>query len=624
MGMKRPLIVLISAVLLVSPLSAVAAVKAGDPCKKAGSTATLKGKKFTCVKSGKKLVWNKGVAIKKPTPTTSPSPSPSPTPTPSPSPTPTGTEKQEFPSKPTLDRNVCRVTEVGTQRQFFSKNQLKSISGFPMTQSRLPSKGTINFLAIPVDWADVPGDSNAMRESRNQLELHEEWWAMMSEGKLKINSRMHEKWIRLPGESKSYAVPFSEAYPETGEFWSKVIKTIDPYIDFTDVQVITFVFPTGQRVIPASVQELYSIGAIKDYPTQEGKPVAFIGPGYMFYQWNTNAWSYWAHEIGHLIDFAHGGSPNGNTLMSGYDMMFSQDGPLRTFSGWWRFLAGWFSDEQVYCADFRESFEYKIPIVPIDSSVNGIKLVAVRLSETKILLIESRTFSKFDNTNRTGPYQQGRPASDWSGVLAYIYDATKGHLEDFFIPLASNSALSEYNWDGQTRFMSKSGEVIEYEEMKIQITKNDEAFLIDISKLSPEEISKPRPRPSPAPSPSTSDFNIVPTAEGGGVRTGETTGLSIWHGQNYRSFRIYVVSASNPNSSPIFDTGIINDYKSPIKVELTNLTCKRDDLEVAIFYSGLDGKGLSKRVEQSHLLSKVTIDPISGKCLGNWTIAPRG
>jgi hypothetical protein len=493
-----------------------------------------------------------------------------------------------------------------------------------MTQSRLPSKGTINFLAIPVDWADVPGDSNAMRESRNQLELHEEWWAMMSEGKLKINSRMHEKWIRLPGESKSYAVPFSEAYPETGEFWSKVIKTIDPYIDFTDVQVITFVFPTGQRVIPASVQELYSIGAIKDYPTQEGKPVAFIGPGYMFYQWNTNAWSYWAHEIGHLIDFAHGGSPNGNTLMSGYDMMFSQDGPLRTFSGWWRFLAGWFSDEQVYCADFRESFEYKIPIVPIDSSVNGIKLVAVRLSETKILLIESRTFSKFDNTNRTGPYQQGRPASDWSGVLAYIYDATKGHLEDFFIPLASNSALSEYNWDGQTRFMSKSGEVIEYEEMKIQITKNDEAFLIDISKLSPEEISKPRPRPSPAPSPSTSDFNIVPTAEGGGVRTGETTGLSIWHGQNYRSFRIYVVSASNPNSSPIFDTGIINDYKSPIKVELTNLTCKRDDLEVAIFYSGLDGKGLSKRVEQSHLLSKVTIDPISGKCLGNWTIAPRG
>ena len=594
--------------LVIIPISNAATPVPGKSCSKLGQLQLHKSKNYTCIKSGKKLVWNKGVAIKRPTP----------------APTPKAAEREDFPSKPTLDLNNCRVTEVGKQRQFFSKNQLESISGFPMTQSRLPSRGTINFLAIPVDWADVPGDSKTLNESRNQLELHSEWWRTISEGELRINSILHEKWIRLPGASTSYAVPFSEAYPETGDFWSKVIKTIDPYIDFTEVQVITFIFPSGQRVIPASVQELFPIGALKDNPTQEGKPVAFIGPGYVFYQWNTTAWSYWAHEIAHLLDFAHGGNANGNTLMSGYDMMFSQDGPLRTLSGWWRFLAGWFTKEQVYCADFRQSFEYKIPIIPIDLNLNGIKLIVVRISETKALLIESRSFSKFDNANRTGRYQQVKQASEWSGVLAYIYDGTKGHLEDFFIPLASNSAMSEYNWDGQTRFMSKSGEVIENEDMKIEISKNEKGFLIDISRLSPEEISKPRPAPRPAPTPNTSDFDVVPTAEGGGVRTGETTGLSIWYGQNYRSFRIYVVSALNPNSTPIFDTGIINDYKSPVKVELTNLTCKRDDLEVAIFYSGLDGKGLSKRVEQSHLLSKVTIDPITGKCLGNWIIAPRG
>jgi len=96
---------------------------------------------------------------------------------------------------------------------------------------------------------------------------------------------------------------------------------------------MTHIFPTGQKAIPASVQELYSIGAIKEFPPQEGSPVAFIGPGNMFYQWNTTPWSYWAHEVGHLIDFAHGGRPNVNALMGGYDMMFSQDGPLRTLSG---------------------------------------------------------------------------------------------------------------------------------------------------------------------------------------------------------------------------------------------------------------------------------------------------
>jgi hypothetical protein len=48
---------------LVTPLQA-ATPKAGAKCSKAGTTTTAAGKKFTCIKSGNKLVWNKGVAIK--------------------------------------------------------------------------------------------------------------------------------------------------------------------------------------------------------------------------------------------------------------------------------------------------------------------------------------------------------------------------------------------------------------------------------------------------------------------------------------------------------------------------------------------------------------------------------
>lgn len=38
-------------------------VKAGAKCAKESSTQLVSGKKFTCIKSGKKLIWNKGVAI---------------------------------------------------------------------------------------------------------------------------------------------------------------------------------------------------------------------------------------------------------------------------------------------------------------------------------------------------------------------------------------------------------------------------------------------------------------------------------------------------------------------------------------------------------------------------------
>jgi hypothetical protein len=51
-----------------------AAVKAGGTCSKAGIKSVATSKTYTCVKSGKKLVWNKGVAVtaSKPTPTTTP------------------------------------------------------------------------------------------------------------------------------------------------------------------------------------------------------------------------------------------------------------------------------------------------------------------------------------------------------------------------------------------------------------------------------------------------------------------------------------------------------------------------------------------------------------------------
>ena len=53
------------ALALLSAPPAAAAVKEGAACKKAGQTSTVAGRKFTCIKKSGKLVWNKGVAVKK-------------------------------------------------------------------------------------------------------------------------------------------------------------------------------------------------------------------------------------------------------------------------------------------------------------------------------------------------------------------------------------------------------------------------------------------------------------------------------------------------------------------------------------------------------------------------------
>ena len=55
-------------------IPANAAVKAGASCKTIGITSVTSGRTFTCVKSGKKLVWNRGVAIKAVSPIATPQP----------------------------------------------------------------------------------------------------------------------------------------------------------------------------------------------------------------------------------------------------------------------------------------------------------------------------------------------------------------------------------------------------------------------------------------------------------------------------------------------------------------------------------------------------------------------
>lgn len=69
--------IFVSAIFIVSLLPANSASIAGTKCTKLNSTKTVSNIKYTCVKSGKKLVWNKGVAMRitqTPTPTKSAEP----------------------------------------------------------------------------------------------------------------------------------------------------------------------------------------------------------------------------------------------------------------------------------------------------------------------------------------------------------------------------------------------------------------------------------------------------------------------------------------------------------------------------------------------------------------------
>ena len=72
--------ILIALAISLIPVAAVSAQKItpGSACKVLKQKVVYQDKTYTCVKSGKKIVWNKGVAVKKPTPTPTAAPTPAP------------------------------------------------------------------------------------------------------------------------------------------------------------------------------------------------------------------------------------------------------------------------------------------------------------------------------------------------------------------------------------------------------------------------------------------------------------------------------------------------------------------------------------------------------------------
>jgi hypothetical protein len=78
-SMKRMIatIVIGCFVLTLNLSTATAAVKPGTTCKKLGQISKSAGMKYTCIKSGKKFVWSKGVGAKSTLPTAPSSSSPS-------------------------------------------------------------------------------------------------------------------------------------------------------------------------------------------------------------------------------------------------------------------------------------------------------------------------------------------------------------------------------------------------------------------------------------------------------------------------------------------------------------------------------------------------------------------
>lgn len=460
-------------------LPAFSATIAGTKCSKSGTTKIVANKKYTCVKTGKKLTWDKGKALEikinptpsatptssispKPSPTPTPTESSNPSPTPTPSPTPsatTATIDYLPPSVPGSNVEICKIKETSNMRG-------RTMAGFPQLPVMAKNSGTAKWALIPIDFADLPGEPDPINRVKDQMTLLSEWFETVSEGKFKVEWVIYDKWITLPGVSSDYIIPFSDSpdrSPEISNFWKKAITSSDPFVDFTGISTVNFILPLAQTMVKETLQGFPWDQAVKNHRTNEGPISSFSIPGIFMTDPGRAYWSYWAHEYGHAITLPHIGVSRGEaSLFHALDLMGSQDGPTRELSGWLRFLADWMPEERIYCQELSKLKTTEITLVPLSNSPSGLKMVVIPINESKTLIIESRRVTKFSCTT---------PANR-SGVLAYVYDSKLGHNENFLTPLSPSSRIlesSSCNTAPTSDLFIHQGEKITYEGVSVEV-----------------------------------------------------------------------------------------------------------------------------------------------------------
>ncbi len=438
---------------------ASAAIKAGGSCAKLNAATISNGFKYTCIKSGKKLVWSKGVKVVKA--------SPKPTPTSTPVPTPKNVAgdlcatvgqrenningylecrevankvKKYFqisanPKAPPVNvspesLDVCRVPDQSTT----DRSEGPSIA-YPIPSgkqfARIPKTGPINALIIPIDFPDNPGAGSPTSQTNEMIEQVNSWMKWYSQGKSYYKFQTYDKWIRTPKETTSYLpisrtsqIPSGALNFKSGverdkfEIASEYLDLAKSHFDYKNAHSIFFLYPKDVKIW----SEFWGLG-INDknrgwYTTYDPRLIdvwIHSSSGRQSY-YNFPAWAFFLHENLHNQGL-QGHAPN-----QGYNLgiMTNQYGLSLPLSAWDTLIIDWQIENQFYCLQRENVKPTSIVLSPLEREELGTKAIMIKLSESQILVIESRRKDKWSSGYKGYP---GLPAGFY-GVVVYKVDTT--------------------------------------------------------------------------------------------------------------------------------------------------------------------------------------------------------
>jgi len=540
---------------------ATAAPKPGTACKKAGQTSTSAGIKYTCIKSGKKLVWNKGVATKKAEP----------------APVPTPETKVEIKNLLASDPRITLIsaltaldtckTEDKTPDQHYG-GVLKHRNGFPRPSETVYGKKVGKMLIIPMGFNDLPFRFEKIQRGQvfsSDLDLLNETIPYIKESFQKLSAGRFELVIDVLPQSEWWAINADN--PLSGVWGVDNFSTISDLIvkhkssfKFDDYDTFAFITGNGMPGQTGLGSAQASFG-LKVKNSKTGSINAILLAGGLV---NTTLW---VHELGHslfsfedLYLFSEAQSQTSGTVRKSdmdvpnkWDLMANSSRGLGLLE-WNRLLMGWLYENEVRClSDQKSSTHY---LTDVDTTTDP-KLLTINLSPGVTLAAEVRPGSGSEK-----------------GLLLYLINTYVSHGEGPI--LTQNSVLTK----GQSKSMLGWQFTV--------LDSNDDGVLFEAIKTDIDKFVPPPPRPAENnPGQPTSPIRVT---RGDIVPTGSLQGRATWNVTGHESYRLYVTDVVD-FQKVYFETGYVNDSRSPLVIDIKGLVCKKEFRTMTEFFTEKNGKG---------------------------------
>lgn len=374
-------ILMLCVTLILQSIPANASVKAGAKCTSLGVASVVGNKVHTCIKSGTRLVWSKGVVTRTPkVPNTS-------------------TKEPSYEITPANlfnNKSVCQLKQ--NYQNFFLTG-----FGFPRSPNRLKNYGDVRGILVYVEFRDVKGTDNPLISGSGMSSSLSDFYSKMSYGKLNFKVDIHPNYISMDVNSDSYGM-MQNYKGNPWAYFKDGIRFSDPYIDYTPYEFVVFMPPEGikniawQAAFPLPPNDPHGLTSEK-YILNGAVGGRSWRAGAITPNGTTNSaaneWLFLAHEIGHNLGMEHHYDPFKAAI---WDLMHSLFTPSPALFAWHRFLQDWFSDTQILCSDlnFYSGRKGVVDISALSVVDNNLKTVMIKTSEEEVIVIETRKKAPYD------------------------------------------------------------------------------------------------------------------------------------------------------------------------------------------------------------------------------------